>query len=74
MEAVTELGRNPVSKHQYGAMLKAWKNKWRMILPFTITVSVQRQEKKKNGDKNNGSNKMYRLVPVLKQRIPYLVT
>ena len=50
MDAAAELGRNPVSKHQYGAMLKGWKKYKEMILPFTL-VLVRRTEGEGNKKK-----------------------
>ena len=55
MDAPAELGRNPVTKHQYGAILKGLKEKIykKMILPFTL-VLVRCTEGRGKKTKNDG--------------------
>ena len=51
MDAVTELGRNPVSKHQYGAVSRAGEKKKNDTNVYSCIDKVYREKQKKNQDK-----------------------
>ena len=49
MDAAAELGRNPVSKHQYGAMLKGWEKIKNDTTLYSCIDEVHRGKGKKSG-------------------------